>query len=227
MRTLAIIPAFDAAKSIADVISGLKKVGFDRDTILVIDDGSSDDTARITKENYAMIVSHNSNRGKGAALRKGFEFAIKGQYDAVLTLDSDMQHPPELAQEFIDTMIETKADVVLGNRLDDLSTMPLHRRFSNLTTTFFVRLWAGAEIADSQCGYRLIKTEMLEKLDLRTNYYQTETELILQAARNNAGFTNVPVPTIYNDFESKMNPLIETFRFIGIMLSHPFRRRNK
>lgn len=227
MRILAIIPAFDAAKSIVDVISGLKKAGFNEDTILVIDDGSADDTARIAKENDVLVIRHDKNLGKGAALRKGFEFAIKGQYDAVLTLDSDMQHPPELAQEFIDTMIETEADVVLGNRLGDLSTMPLHRRFSNLTTTFFVRLWTGADIADSQCGYRLIKTEMLEKLDLRTNYYQTETELILQAARNNADFANVPVPTIYNEFESKMNPLIETFRFIGIMLSHPFRRRNK
>lgn len=227
MKNLAVIPAYNAAESIAEVIEGLKKAGFDNDSILVVDDGSRDSTSRVAEESDVLVIRHEQNLGKGAALKTGFSYAIEKSFDAVLTLDSDMQHPPSLAPKFVEMQRETRADIVLGNRLSDLSDMPLHRRFSNLTTTFFVRLWTRAEIRDSQCGYRLIRTDILKKLDLRTNYYQAETELILEAARHNAIFANMQVPTIYNDYESKMKPFTETFRFIGIMLSHPFRRRGK
>jgi len=226
MKILAIIPAYDAEESLAEVIDGLFEYGFKSRDILVVDDGSSDRTSEIAHAKGVSVISHPANKGKGAALKTGFKYAIDEDYDAVLTLDADMQHPPEYALKFIETATETGADVVIGNRLDDLSTMPFHRRFSNLTTTFFVRVWTGKRIGDSQCGYRFIKTDILKKINLRTNYYQTETEFILEAARNGAEFASVPVPTIYNDFDSKMNPLIETFRFIGVMLAHPFRRRN-
>ncbi len=225
MKILAIIPAFNAADSVGEVIDGLFRVDFDTDSILVVDDGSIDGTFEAAEKYGVRVLRHERNMGKGAALKTGFNFAIREGFDAVITLDSDMQHPPELAPKFTEMQRETRADVVLGNRLDDLSTMPLPRRFSNLTTSFFVRLWTGHDIRDSQCGYRLIKTDILKKLDLRTNYYQAETELILEASRKGADFANLPVPTIYNSFESKMNPFTETFRFIGIMLSHPFRRR--
>lgn len=227
MKILALIPAYNAAESIAEVIDGLRKAGFDGDSILVVDDGSTDSTSRVAEESDVSVERHEHNRGKGAALKTGFAYAIEKGFDAVLTLDSDMQHPPSLAPKFIEMQRETRADIVLGNRLSDLSDMPLHRRFSNLTTSFFVRLWTGAGIRDSQCGYRLISTEILKKLDLRTNFYQAETELILEAARHDAIFANIQVPTIYNDYESKMNPFTETFRFIGIMLVHPFRRRGR
>ncbi len=225
MRMLALIPAFDAENPLPNVIKGLIDTGFEPADILVVDDGSSDKTTETARAPGVEVITHEKNKGKGEALKSGFAFAIDNRYDAVLTLDADMQHPPELAGRFVDEMMRSGADIILGNRMNDLSNMPPHRRFSNLATTFFVRLWTGKKIGDSQCGYRLIKTDLLKRLDLRTGHYQTETEIILEAARNRAGFSSVDVPTIYNDHKSKLNPIIETLRFIGIMLSYPFRKK--
>ncbi|RKZ31061.1 hypothetical protein DRQ36_03330 [bacterium] len=222
MKILSIIPAFDAEKSVGKVIDGLAKT-FDLADILVIDDGSGDKTREIAVERGVRVIGHKKNSGKGAALKTGFKFAIENGYDAVLTIDADMQHPPELAKDFITEMEETDADIIIGDRLGDLSNMPIQRRFSNKTSTFLVHLWTGKRIPDLQCGYRLIKTWIIEKADLRTNFYQMETELVLEAARLGAKFSSVPIPTVYNEYESKMNEIGEVFRFIGIMIAHPFR----
>jgi len=226
MKTLAIIPAYNAEKTIGEVIEGLLKT-FDAEDILVVDDGSNDATFAIAKNYGVRVMRHENNTGKGAALKTAFHIALDDCYDAVLTLDSDMQHPPELARVFIEEMERSGADVVVGNRLGDISAMPVQRRFSNKTTSFFVRLWTGAKIPDSQCGYRLIKKWIIEQAELRIEHYQIETELVLEAARLGAKFSSVPIPTIYNENESKMNAFAETFRFIGLMLAHPFRRKEK
>ena len=224
MNILAISPALNSEDTIPELVARLEKT-FDLEDILLVDDGSSDGTFELAKSLGINAIRLEINSGKGMALRAGFNWAIARDYDAVLSIDSDLQHPPELCGEFIREMKDTGADIVLGNRMADLTQMPKQRRFSNKTTSFFVRLWTGRDIRDSQCGFRLIKTEILRKADLRVKRYQTETELILEASRLGAKFSSVPVPTIYNGRPSNINAFAETLNYIGLMLSHPFRRR--
>jgi len=223
VKVLAISPAYNSEKTLETLIEGLTET-IDRDDILIIDDGSSDMTSEIANSLGVRTIRFENNMGKGNALKAGFAEAIRGGYDAALTIDSDLQHQPELCKDFIEKMIETGADIVIGDRMSDISDMPTARRFSNKITSFFVRLWTGEKIRDSQCGFRLIKISVLEKIDLRIQRYQTETELILEGARLGAKFAYVPVPTIYNDQPSNIDAFSETLRFIGLMLGYPFRR---
>ena len=224
-RVLAIIPAYNPGEALISVISGLEEF-FRRENILVVNDGSD---AGFFPEipGGTPVLNHDYNRGKGVALRSGFDFALENGYDAVLTIDADMQHPPELAGNFLERMQNSGCDIVIGNRMSDLSRMPLQRRFSNRTTSFFVGLWTGRRIPDSQCGYRLIKSRILRGADLRVDRYQTETELILEAARLGGRFEFVDIPTIYNESESNISALRETLNYIALMVSHPFRKSRR
>lgn len=226
VKILAITPAYNAESTLSELVGGLAR-SFEYRDILVVDDGSRDKTSEIAKSFGVNLLRLSENSGKGAALRAGFKFAIDHGYDAVLTIDSDLQHPPELTREFIGEMLRSEADIVLGDRMDDIAQMPLQRRFSNKTTSFFVRLWTGEAMRDSQCGFRLIKTSVLERADLRVRRYQTETELLLEAARLGAKFAYVSIPTIYNGQPSGINAIVETLNYIGLMLSHPFRKHSK
>jgi glycosyltransferase involved in cell wall biosynthesis len=226
MKILAIIPAFNAEKTIGEVVEGLLST-FDKSDILVVDDGSSDSTYEIAGNKGLRAIKHSKNSGKGAALKTGFRIALDDGYNAVLTLDSDLQHPTMLAENFIQKFERGEADIILGNRMTDLSQMPRSRRFSNTVTSFFVRLWTGKKIPDSQCGYRLISAKILKAADLRLSSYQAETEMILEANRLGARFATISIPTIYNDSVSSIRPFKETAIYIGLMLSHPFRRKRK
>jgi len=224
VKVLAISPAYNAEDTLEPLVDGLVEL-FERRDIVIVDDGSSDSTWKLAKSLGVRTIHFEKNFGKGHAVKAGFAEAIANGYEAALTIDSDLQHPPELCRDLIDTMAESGADIVIGDRMGDISTMPLQRRFSNRATSFFVRLWTGERVRDSQCGFRLIKTALLGRVDLRVERYQTETELILEAARLGAKFAYVPVPTIYNDQPSNIGAFAETLRFIGLMLGYPFRRR--
>ncbi|MCK5832324.1 glycosyltransferase family 2 protein [bacterium] len=223
MKVLAITPAFNAEKTIDSLIEVLLQT-FDTEDILLIDDGSTDHTLEIAKRNRIQVIRFERNMGKGAALKTGFKLAIEKGYDAALTIDSDLQHPPELCANFIDKMKKSSADLVLGDRMTDVRGMPFIRKFSNSATSFFVRLWTGEKMRDSQCGFRLISTSILRNVHLRIDRYQTETELLLEASSLGAKFSYVTIPTIYNEQPSNINGFSETLSFIGLMLSYPFRR---
>jgi len=224
MRILAIIPAYNSENTIQQVIEGLKSNFQNRD-ILVVDDGSTDSTYEKASQMGIRIIKLDQNMGKGMALKSAFQIAIDSDYDAVITLDADMQHPPELCADFIKKAAETGADIIIGNRMHDIVNMPFARRLSNFLSSFFVRLWTRKRIPDSQCGYRYISGWIIEYSDLRVKNYQIETELILEASRLGATFDTIKIPTIYESAESNLNGFSETFRYIGLMITHPFRKR--
>ncbi|MCD4734267.1 glycosyltransferase family 2 protein [bacterium] len=160
MRTLVIIPAYNEATRIAPVVRRVLALKQPID-LLVVDDASTDNTATVAAESGATVL-HNQppNRGKGFTLRRGFDYALAEDYDTVVTLDGDGQHPPELIPRFL-RAIEEGTDLVYGNRLHDVSTMPAARIFSNKTTSRLVSFLAGRQILDSQCGMRAIRAWVL------------------------------------------------------------------
>jgi len=216
MRTLVIIPAYNEATRIAPVVRRVLALKLSLD-LLVVDDGSTDDTATIAAQAEATVL-HNQppNRGKGFTLRRGFDYALAESYGTVITLDADGQHPPELIPRFL-RAIEAGADLVYGNRLHDVSTMPAARIFSNKTTSRLVSFLAGRQILDSQCGMRAIKAWVLRSAPTTHDGFAAESEQLIRAGRAGAIISGVPIPTIYEgDTGSHMNVVKDTLRFMSM-----------
>ena len=212
-----IIPAYNAEKTIGQLLEKISKY-ISLKNVIVINDGSLDNTANIIKKTEAIILEHSNNSGKGAALKTGIKYILTQNYEAIIILDADLQHNPDTIPEFIRIWQETEADIVLGNRMHNISSMPLARIFSNRTTSFFVSWRAKNKIPDSQCGYRLLTRKVLETIKLEDDGYLLETELLIKAGRNGFNFAFVPIETIYNDEKSYINHLKVIIKFIKIIL---------
>ena len=218
----AVIPAFNEELHIGDVLSELKEY-FPANNIIVVDDGSSDDTAGACAGAGICLIRHEQNRGKGAALRTGFsEFLKKDWIKGVFTLDADGQHAPSEIAAFVDKFEETGADIIIGNRMDDTVDMPFIRKMTNILTSRVISWRAGCRIDDSQSGYRLISRRIMEKIELVTEHFETESEILIKAGRAGALIDSVKVSTIYASEISKINPYRDTIRFFKLVFKSYF-----
>lgn len=213
MKVCALIPAYNEAAGIAAVIDGCAR---HVDEVLVVDDGSSDATAQAAEDAGATVIIHKHNKGKGAAIRTGFGHVRGHEFDAVIILDGDGQHDSRDIPRFIETAETTGAAVVLGNRMGDVAEMPALRRWTNRTTSGILSRLAGQRLPDSQCGFRLIRAAVLADLELRTANYETESEMLLQAAWAGHTIVSIPIATIYNEAPSHIHKVRDTWRFIKL-----------
>lgn len=220
MKILVIIPAYQVAANLGETISCTRKHA---DKILVVDDGSSDSTFDIAKAAGAIIIRHEFNRGKGAALKSGFAYAIAHDYETVITLDGDGQHDPKYIPVFIETyklqseISETA--MVIGSRVADKADMPWQRRCSNFLTSFILSQLLKVSIEDSQSGFRLINVAFLKQINLCSNKYQLETEIIIKAIRAGYAIDFVPIKVIYGQkFPSSIHGWADTFRWLKLVL---------
>ena len=212
-KILVLIPAFNAEKTILSLIDQIS-VFIDKKDILVVDDGSTDRTYQLAKESGANCIQHKKNKGKGEALKTGFEYALKEGYSGVITLDADLQHDPKFIPEFIK---KTESDILVGTRDIRLKTMPLPRWLSNNLTSIIVSILGDTKVRDSQSGYRYISAEVLKTVKLKTKKYELESELLIKAGRRKFKIDPVPISTIYQGSKSFINPLVDTGRFIKLM----------
>lgn len=189
-----IVPAYNAEPTLANVVKGVRRT-LPNALIIGVDDGSTDGSGQLLKTVADETIVFEQNRGKGAALRAGFDAALKHGAAAVLTIDSDGQHDPSFAPAIVGAL--DRADIVIGTR--DLSgkAVPKHRRIANMISSAATRAVSGGKVRDSQSGYRAMKAEVLRKVNAVGDRYEFETDFIIRAAR--AGFTtvNVPISTIY------------------------------
>mgnify|MGYP001582936296 CR=1 FL=1 len=214
MRVAALIPAYQAAAHLGEVILRLQALAGPPD-ILVVDDGSRDATAAVACALGARVLSFAGNRGKGSALVAGFE-ALRGDYDAVVTLDADGQHPPECLPDFV-RAAEAGADLVLGRR-ERTPDMPWERRFANDFSSRWTAMLAGQTVSDSQCGYRLHRSTVLARTPISPGRYELETEIIVRAARLGFRIAEVAIPTVYANEESHMRRTRDVPRIVGALL---------
>ncbi len=218
MNLFVVIPAFNVDRTIARVIHGCVSI-IPRENIIVVDDGSTDNTRTLVEQSGATIIVHENNRGKGAALRSGFGAALKYGCDAVITLDADLQHDPTYIVKFLE-LIKKHEDwgIIIGSRWRSGSKMPLDRRLSNRVTSFLISIKTGQKIPDSQSGYRLIKRDVLEKVVTNENRFMAETELLLKASSNGFKIGTVHIPTIYAEEGSHISKFRDTLQFISIYI---------
>jgi glycosyltransferase involved in cell wall biosynthesis len=211
-----VVPALDAAAALGDVLAGIRSAVPDA-FLIVVDDGSSDDTASVAARDADVVVRHERTRGKGAALRAGIAVALDQGAAVIATIDGDGQHAPSLLPALIAATRD--ADIVLGSRRRSGTTMPPQRRLSNWMSSRVVSAIAGCRIEDSQCGLRAMRREVLERVHAHGDRYEYETEIVVGAARAGFRLSSVDVPTVYAaNGRSHFRSLRDTSRVAFAML---------
>jgi len=210
-----LIPAYEAGRTVAAVVAACRGIAGSSD-IVVIDDGSTDDTLQNAKNAGAICIRHPENRGKGAALCTGFSEASKLGWDAAITIDADGQHDPAAIPSFLEEYHRCGAGIIVGTRRRT-GGMPVVRRASNWLSSSVVSWLAGQRVPDSQSGYRLIAREVWETVPLSTNRYDMESEMLVRAARQGFVLCSVPIPTVYADETSHFHPFRDTARVVRVL----------
>lgn len=212
MRVGVVIPSFNESETIGEVIESIGKYAIDE--ILVIDDGSTDDTSKVAKSKGAEVITHSKNLGKGKSIKEGIEYLYDRNIDYIIFMDGDGQHNPDELPYFINN---ADKNVVVGNRMQNHKNMPFIRWITNKIMSLVIFMLCGQYVPDSQCGYRLVNKKILKNITLKCWKYEIESEMILKISEKNIKIHSVPISTIYKSEVSQINPLKDTFRFLGLV----------
>ena len=215
MKTAVLIPTYNEEKAIGAIID---KIRAQKLEVVVVDDGSADQTQKIARSKGAVVIRNEQNLGKGFSLIKGFEYCLKNGFDSVITMDGDGQHCPEDIALFLSQARDSQAGLLIGNRMSVTADMPRLRLLTNKFMSWIISGVAGQKVPDTQCGFRLLKKGLLEKMELRSGKYEIESEMIIKAARLKFNIVSVPIKTIYRGEVSRINPFVDTLRFLRFII---------
>ena len=217
-KACVIIPSYNVAKTIGSIVYELRRKDLD---VLVVDDGSTDSTSQAADKCGAIVLKNQVNRGKGAALRRGLQYAVDKGYDALITMDGDGQHSPEDVINFLKAQATyPEAEMIIGNRMQCPGGMPVSRLLTNRLMSTFISWLCRQHIPDSQNGFRLIKRQSLQAMKLKSSRFEIESEIILEASRIGAKIISIPISPIYKGHPSSISPLLDTLRFIRFSLPY-------
>ena len=206
MKTVVGIPAFNEEQTIAKVVIRAQK---HTDKVLVVDDGSVDDTGLIAKSLGATVIRHEKNLGKGAALRDCFNWARQNGADILVTLDGDGQHDATKIPLLIDALEMNKADVVVGSRIVRPHDMPRYRWIGERALDSVTRVKVGGKVVDAQSGFRAYSRRAIENLVVAEFGMGVDSEIIMKADRSGMRIVEVPVASMYADLDSSThNPVM-------------------
>ena len=210
-RILALIPAYEEGPRIDAVVAATMRFL----AVVVVDDGSTDDTAAVAEAAGATVLRQTPNAGKGAALRAGFRHALDAGAEAVITLDADGQHDPREIPTFLDVFDAARPELIVGRR--DFAAMPLARRLSNTVGGWAVSAAVGRSVPDNQSGYRLIgRTLMRHLLDSDESGFEFEVEMIARCIALGLPIAWVPIRTIYAGEPSHIQPWRHFTEFVRV-----------
>jgi glycosyltransferase involved in cell wall biosynthesis len=237
---IVVVPAYNAGLTISELIEKISRF-VNKSDVIVVDDGSFDQTFENAKGAGVAVLKHDSNEGKGEALKTGFRYALEKNYHSVITIDADLQHDPESIPDFIlktedHSLLDSKTKlpphpipfpygervisstgIIIGTRKRNLKIMPFARWLTNNLSSVIVSVLSGQSIRDSQSGYRLISAQVLKKVRLESKKYDLEPEILIKASRKGFRIVEVPIRTIYTGGKSFINPFVDTGRFIKLM----------
>ena len=210
----AVIPAYQEQKHIGDVVRRTRQ---HLDHVLVVDDGSRDETAERAREAGAEVIVHPQNRGKGEAIKTGLRHFFDRQFTWVFILDADGQHRPEEIENFIHAALVDGASLLLGNRMKNTKSMPLLRRVVNRYMSDKISRVCAQNIPDTQCGFRMVHRHLIPEILGGTDRFDYETEMLIVASRKGFRIESVPITTVYSDEVSSIHPVRDTLRFFKLM----------
>lgn len=218
-KTYILIPAYNAAHQLDQLLASLLLLT-NNQSICVVDDGSSDNTPNVCSCFKVKCLIQERNYGKGAALKIGFRYLLDKGALWILTMDADGQHAVEDIIQFIGAARKfSHAGIICGARTLKPSYMPLARVFSNRVTSLFLSWLCRKKIDDSQCGYRLYSSDLLEKIPIEYNRFEMESEIILKACFSNFEILFVPVKTLYCSEKSHISHIKDMYRWIRAVIA--------
>jgi glycosyltransferase involved in cell wall biosynthesis len=216
----AVIPCFEGARTVGDVVRRTAAQGV---RVVVVDDGSQDRSGAEAARAGALVLRHPRNLGKGSALFTGFRWALGQGLEAVITLDSDGQHDPAEIPRLFEAHRTAPTALVVGVRSFRPEDMPRRSRIGNRISTWWISKFAGRVHADTQSGFRVYPRALFAADRLRGKRFDTETELLLLAAKKQIPLVEVPIATIYaQDRVTHFHGFTDTLRVIRLVLSSPF-----
>ncbi len=224
MNTVIVIPVYNEAKVVGQVIEDVRAHGFQ--DIVVVDDGSDDESWAVASGHDVLALRLKVNRGKGAAVKTGIMAANLLAADVVVTMDGDGQHDPADIKPLITPILEGKRDVVLGSRLLQREEMPKIKVLANNVGNFFTWLFYGLLVSDSQSGFRAYSRYAALIIDTKADKYEYDSKVIREIKNNRLRFTEVPVHTRYTDYskgkknkQGFLNGLVTLYRMIWKMIA--------
>jgi len=210
MKVVAIIPAYNEAKYIEDVICGMKHYA---DKVIVVDDSSTNGTMSKAEKAGAIIVKRSGERGFGYSNRAGIKRALSEDCDIIITLDGDGQHNPEDTDKLIEPIIKGKADIVIGSRfIENNSNIPKYRTAGIKIITFVYNLLCKQKVKDAQCCFRAYRKEVLESIEMTEGGFTFSTEALIKARALGYRIREVPIKVYYHKElynNSTINPFIQ------------------
>jgi glycosyltransferase involved in cell wall biosynthesis len=216
----ALVAAFDEEAAVGQVVRGTTP---HVSRVVVVDDGSTDRTAEVARRAGATVLVHERNLGKGRAIRTGLSYILEQPHTHVLFIDGDLQHDPAEIPKLLDRSSKGAADIVLGEREFSRDAMPPARFYSNVIGSRILSSLIGVDVADSQSGFRLIRSDALRKVVLTASGYEIETEMLIKLTRAGARIERVGVQRLhYDGARSKIRPFRDTFRTCMLALRYRF-----
>ncbi len=210
-ETAAVIPCLNEAATLQWLVPAVQEHVAQ---VCVVDDGSSDGTAAAAEQGGAHVIRHPSPRGKGTALRAGWQWARAQGLTWVLTMDGDGQHLPSDIPNFFRSADRSGVALVVGNRMQAPAPMPLVRRVVNRWMSRRLSRLVQHELPDSQCGFRLVNLAALSELAIDTHHFEIESEVLVAFVRAGHAVEFVPVSVIYHHEQSKIRPLRDSWRWL-------------
>ena len=204
-KTMVAIPCLNEEAFIQDIVSRSKKYV---DNVIVIDDGSTDNTSQVAQAAGAQVVHHELTQGAGAATRSGFLTAKANSVDVLVTLDGDGQHNPNEIPFLITPVIENNVDLVIGSRfLGTQSNMRRYRKFGIDVINWLCNVGSKMKITDSQCCFRAHSKKLLDQIEITENGFGFSIEVIIKARKMGLTIAEVPISCVYHSQGSSMNPI--------------------
>ena len=219
---VAVIPCWNEAQTIASVVHSVRR---HIPSIVVVDDGSTDNTAKLAAESGARVVSHPRNLGKGAAVKTGLTTAMRKGFDRALLMDGDGQHQAGDIPAFIQRAEATQAALVIGNRMHDAMSLPWLRRQVNRWMSWQISRRVGENLPDTQCGFRLVDLKIWAALPCHTRHFEIESEMLVAFLDAGCRVDFVPIQVIGRGAHSHINPLTDAWRWRQWWRSLPAGRR--
>ncbi len=199
MNVFVIIPALNEAQSIGRVVRDVRQR---YDHVVVVDDGSDDGTADVAREAGAHVVTHFINRGQGASLKTGIQFALDSGADLIVTYDADGQHSSNDIVKLLEPLERGKFDVALGSRFlgNSALNIPTFRKIMLKAAVFFTRFASGLRVSDTHNGLRAFSREAAHKIRIRQDRMAHASEILDEINRHQLRYVEVPVTITYTEY---------------------------
>jgi glycosyltransferase involved in cell wall biosynthesis len=216
-KIFAIIPCLNEGQFISDIVTRARKYV---DVVIVIDDGSTDNTAESAEKAGARVIKHEARRGAGAATRAAFEAAKEYNADVLVTLDGDGQHNPDEIPQVLAPILRGEADLVIGSRFlqsnpgqsqsvsTNLKNVPKYRKFGIDVITWLYNFGSKVKVSDSQSCFRAHSRRLIEAINITENGFGFSVQVLVQARRKSFVIKEVPVSCIYHSQGSSLNPVV-------------------